>query len=250
MLLKRPAIATVLLTLAISGCKTYPWNARVDDELNLAISFRNNQLVIPSTTIDSREGKFILGSATPELLLSPRFIEENQLRPRRRVRVRLAEKQAISVAPFTADLKESADGVLGISVWRNGSISIDYNNGLLSYSNVKTHVTSDMIVTRFENVPMVQVVIDGVTHSAIVDTTVPDTLIVPSATGAVSERRTRVDLVVGGHRFPNVSARVAPGSSIRIGNRVLSKFLVAIDYRTRKVGLWRDPRTSEDLRDR
>lgn len=247
---KRSVISTLAAVLLIASCRSLPWQARVDNELNLALSFHNNQLMIPSATVEGTGGVFILGTATPQLALSTRFVDSVGQSPRRKVRVRLAEKEAISVVPYTIDLGDIADGILGMTVWRNGSMSIDYSTGLLSYSNVRSFVSADMVVYDYDQIPTITVEIDGESRQAIVDTTIPDTLILPSTRGPVHDRRTRVNLVLAGQSFPGVSARVSPGSPVRIGNRILSKFLVAIDYRSRKVGLWRDPRTSSTTIDR
>jgi hypothetical protein len=40
-----------------------------------------------------------------------------------------------------------------------------------------------------------------------------------------------------------VDIRRADVAAPHVGNRILSKFLVTIDYGRREVGLWRDPRT-------
>jgi hypothetical protein len=48
--------------------------------------------------------------------------------------------------------------------------------------------------------------------------------------------------VIAGTDFGNVDIALGDVSSARAGNRLLSKFLVSIDYGQREVGLWRDPR--------
>ena len=66
----------------------------------------------------------------------------------------------------------------------------------------------------------------------------------------VSERNVTADLATWtvdfshqGTDFGSIDVRLADVSTPRVGNRLLSKFLVTIDYGQREVGLWRDPRT-------
>jgi hypothetical protein len=48
---------------------------------------------------------------------------------------------------------------------------------------------------------------------------------------------------LAGADLGTIDIRLADVSAPRIGNRILSKFLVTIDYGKREAGLWRDPRT-------
>jgi hypothetical protein len=85
------------------------------------------------------------------------------------------------------------------------------------------------------------VAVDGRTFSAIVDTTSPDTLVLPR--GSDKPRRAKAKLSVAGTDFGSIDIAFGDVAAPRVGNRVLSKFLVTIDYGRREVGLWRDPRT-------
>ena len=42
--------------------------------------------------------------------------------------------------------------------------------------------------------------------------------------------------------FGDVEVLAADVTAARVGNRLLSRFLVSIDYGKHQVGLWRDPR--------
>ncbi len=97
-----------------------------------------------------------------------------------------------------------------------------------------------MIVYKFVDEPMINVAVDGRIVSAIVDTTSPDTLILPRTTAA-SERRT-AHIQIADTDFGNVDIRTADVATPRVGNRLLSRFLLSIDYGRHQVGLWRDPR--------
>ena len=47
---------------------------------------------------------------------------------------------------------------------------------------------------------------------------------------------------VAGADFGSIDVGYANISMAHIGNRLLSRFLVSIDYRQHVIGLWRDPR--------
>jgi hypothetical protein len=84
----------------------------------------------------------------------------------------------------------------------------------------------------------VQLSVDGETIDAIVDTTSPDTLTLPSRRAS----RAKARITLAGADFGEVDVRYADVAAPHIGNRLLSHFLVSIDYGRRIVGLWRDPR--------
>jgi hypothetical protein len=91
---------------------------------------------------------------------------------------------------------------------------------------------------RWTGQPAINITVDGREISAVVDTTSPDTLVLPgSALG-----RGTVSVSIAGTDFGPTDVQFANVSQARIGNRLLSRFLVTIDYGRRVVGLWRDPR--------
>jgi hypothetical protein len=90
---------------------------------------------------------------------------------------------------------------------------------------------------------MINVVVDGRTMPAILDTASPDTLTLPRG-GAPAERR-RARVQIAGTDFGEIDIHLAEVSAPRIGNRLLSKFLVSIDYGRHQAGLWRDPRIAQ-----
>jgi hypothetical protein len=49
-------------------------------------------------------------------------------------------------------------------------------------------------------------------------------------------------VMIGDTDFGTIDVGYANVSQARVGNRLLSRFLVTIDYGKRVVGLWRDPR--------
>jgi hypothetical protein len=90
---------------------------------------------------------------------------------------------------------------------------------------------------RFRDEPSIWIYVNGQRIAAVVDTTSPDTLVLPGTLG-----RGTVGVVVAGTNFGATDVQFANVTRARIGNRLLSRFLVSIDYGRRVVGLWRDPR--------
>ncbi|HYM62918.1 MAG TPA: hypothetical protein VEZ11_18675 [Thermoanaerobaculia bacterium] len=97
-----------------------------------------------------------------------------------------------------------------------------------------------MTLFRYDEAPAVGIEIDGRTATAIIDTANADTLVMPR--GRHPAGRAKAHIVVAGIDFGKVDIRYADVSDTRLGNRLLSKFLISIDYGKRVVGLWRDPR--------
>ena len=130
-----------------------------------------------------------------------------------------------------------ADAIVGADAWGRNAISIDYRSGLVTYHQSGIE-RSQMKTFRFRNEPMISVMIDGRRVDAIVDTSSPDTLVLPAATSS----RGTVNVTVAETNFGATDVQYANVAVPRIGNRLLSRFLVTIDYGRRVVGLWRDPR--------
>ncbi len=119
--------------------------------------------------------------------------------------------------------------------------TLDYRSGVLTYQREGIHPEL-MTIYPFGDEPMVTVLIDGQSIAAVVDTASPDTLILPRGNDKAERRNAHVQ--VANTDFGMIDVRLANVSTPRIGNRILSKFLVTIDYGKRRVGLWRDPRIS------
>jgi hypothetical protein len=80
--------------------------------------------------------------------------------------------------------------------------------------------------------------VDGANVPAIVDTASPDTVTLPRA----KPGRGTAHVNVAGQDFGTIDVGYANIPVAHIGNRLLSRFLVSIDYGKHVVGLWRDPR--------
>jgi hypothetical protein len=188
---------------------------------------------LQSVRVDGRDGRFLLGSAAPRTVVDPRF-------PLRRFRshsLQISEKETLRIDPVPQDLGGIADAIIGAETWRNRAISIDYHSGLVTYQ--KDGIKSGyMTIYQYPTEPMIYVNVNGREVAAIVDTTSPDTLILPGS----AHGRGTANVRIGSTDFGTIDVQYANVSQARVGNRLLSRFLVTIDYGRRVVGLWRDPR--------
>ena len=228
-------------TLMLASCSlSLPWqNEPIGQEVNVAFTLQKNLIVLPSVTIDGRPGRFLLGSADQRTLLDAHYAPT--LPPNARHALQLNQREALQFTPVVTDLRGVSDAIVGADVWGTNSIAIDYRVGLLTFSRAGVE-RAEMTVFPFTAEPAITVSVDGRRVAAIVDTASPDTLVLPRGTAAAGRRAAHV--VIGGTDFGNVDVLFADVAQARAGNRVLSKFLVAIDYGRRQVGLWRDPRTA------
>jgi hypothetical protein len=241
------AVLAMLAMLLLAACSgLVPWhNEPVGEEVNLVFSLEKNLVVLPSATIDGRSGRFLFGSAAPRTLVDPKFA-----RPGARASARTAgphtlqlnDKTALRMEPVDIDLRGVADAIIGGEVWGAHAVTLDYRSGVLTYQKEGIHPEL-MTIYDFSTEPMVNVTIDGRSLSAVVDTASPDTLILPRGNERPGRRMAHVQ--VAGTDFGNVDVDLADVTTARIGNRLLSKFLVTIDYGQHRVGMWRDPRIAK-----
>jgi hypothetical protein len=231
------AIATLLLLASCSS--TVPWaNEPIGQEVNLSFVIRNNLLFLPSATIDGRSGRFLVGVGAARTALDQNFAAGLPRTGEHMLQIN--EKEALRFTPVEMDLQKVADGIIGADVWGTRAISIDYTSGLLTYQKEGIHPEL-MTIFRFTAEPRVNILVDGKTIPAIVDTASPDTLTLPRGNAATGRTQARIQLA--GADLGNLDINLAEVAEARIGNRILSKFLVTIDYGKHEVGLWRDPRT-------
>jgi hypothetical protein len=213
-----------------------PWrHEKIGEEINLAFVLRNNLLFLPTARLNNRPGRFFFASAAPRTVVDPRYAAA--IGTPRRYSVQISEKDSLPITPTLLDLSGIGDAMLGADLGGSKALSIDYHSGLVTYQKEGIHPEL-MTLFRYEGEPAVDVSVDGNVVRAIVDTSNPDTLILPRATGG----RGHAQVSIAGTNFGNVDVRYANVSRPRLGNRLLSKFLVTIDYGKHQVGLWRDPR--------
>jgi hypothetical protein len=224
--------AAALLLAAALGCSSL---GRGDGATtNIAWTFERN-LVLVDATVGGRAGSFIVGTANQRTILDPGF--QVDAAARGRVGVNLGDRFSATVEPLRSDLGGVADGILGGDVFRRRSLGIDYQRGLLVLGERLDPITEG-VRFRFTEIPRIRVFVDGAESNAVVDSSSPDTLLLPAGRYGAEGRRT-VSLRIGATEFARVDARVAPVDEIRIGNRILAHFLVTVDYPRREVTLWR-----------
>lgn len=231
----RHATCVLALLFAAACSSVMPWQDEpTGSEVNITFVVQNNLLFLNGASIDGRPGRFLIGSAQARTIVDPKFTREAGPHS-----LQLNRRESLRFAPVVADLHGVADGIVGTDVWGSHAITIDYQTGLLTFQREGIHADL-MVVYKFADDPMINVKVDGRTISAIVDTTSPDTLVLPR-TAAASERRT-AHIQIADTDFGNIDIRTGDVAAPHVGNRLLSRFLLSIDYGRRQVGLWRDPR--------
>ncbi|HET7434585.1 MAG TPA: hypothetical protein VFN10_07730 [Thermoanaerobaculia bacterium] len=226
------AFAVVLFA---AGCSVpLPWrNEPVGEEVNLAFRIENNLLFLPTLRLDNRAGRFFLATAAPNTVIDPAF-GLAQSGPHLAA---ISEKQSLPLTPSFLDLRGTGDAMLGADVWGRHAITIDYFSGLVTYQRAGIH-RDGLTMFRFRDQPELSVRVDGRDVLAVIDTTSPDTLVLPHSTAG----RGTAHIVIANQDLGTTDVQYANVARARIGNRLLSKFLVTIDYGARVVGVWRDPR--------
>jgi hypothetical protein len=232
--------AAMLLAPLLAACASMtPWrNEPVGQEVNLAMVVRNNLLYVTSATINNRAGSFLFGSAEVRTVIDSRFASATPAADG--FSLQIGGKQSLNFTPVTLDLQGVGDAIIGADVWGTHAVTIDYRAGLLTFQREGIHPEL-MTIYRFGGPPTVRMRVGGRDLNAIVDTSSPDTLVLPRGTAAAGRSRSRVNLA--GVDFGDLDVRLDDVAAPRVGNRILSKFLVTVDYGRREVGLWRDPRT-------
>src|SRR5258706_4425356 len=150
------AVTGLLAMLLLASCRSLlPWqNEPIGQEGNLIFNLQNNLVILPSATLDGRQGRFLFGSAAPRTLIDPKFSRTAAHT------LQLNEKESLRVASVDVDLHGLADAILGSDVWGSHAVTMDYRNGVLTYQKEKLHPVLISIYS-FANEPMVNVTIDG-----------------------------------------------------------------------------------------
>jgi hypothetical protein len=213
-----------------------PWaHEKIGDEINLAFVLRNNLLFLPSARLNDQPGRFFFSSAAPRTIVDPHFAA--RLGRPASYSLRIGDKESLPLAPALLDLGGTGDAMLGADVGGIQALSIDYKSGLVTYQKSGIHPDL-MTLFRYSGDPAIDIRVDGGRVAAIVDTANPDTLILPRPDSG----RGHAHVAIAGTDFGSVDVRYANVTRARLGNRLLSKFLITIDYGRHEVGLWRDPR--------
>ncbi len=228
-----------VLLFASSGCQA-PWRHEKEHEINLSFRIVKNQLHT-NAVVGGKPGSFLIGTSQARSLVSTEFLRRHRMKGKETVRILLGRQWSREVTPVEADLQGIADGILGADLWDNATVTIDYRRKI--FSRVRgSRFADDLVSHRFSQAPTLPVEIEGVRYSAIVDTTIPDALILPqSIFGGVAGSHRAVRVRVG-NAERRIEGYVSAGEQVRIGNLLLGNYLVMIDYRSGVVGLWPDPR--------
>ena len=128
---------TPILMFAFAACTSMtPWrNEPLRDEVNLGFTMENNLVTLSSVTIDGRKGRFVLGSAAQRSVVDPAFAN-----PRRTHVLQLTKKETLSLqSPQAMSLGGVADVIIGADAWRGRAITINYQNGLVTYQKPGIH---------------------------------------------------------------------------------------------------------------
>ena len=227
--------ARLLIALVVfAACSSMlPWHdAPPPDEVNLSFTIQNNLLFLTSAKINGIPGRYFFGSATPRTVLDTQAVPHSST-----YALTLGDRATLPFTPLYMDLHGTGAALIGADIFAQRAVTIDYRSGLLTYQKTGIH-PAYMTLFRFNAQPAVDIKVDGKRLSAIVDTASPDTLTLPAA----KESRGRAHVVVGTSDFGTVDVHYANVEQPRLGNRLLSRFLIAIDYGKHVVGLWRDPR--------
>jgi len=229
----RRARLLIAVILFVSCGSSLPWrDAPPPDEVNLSFNLQNNLLFLPSAKINGHPGRYFFGSATPRSVLDPRAVPHTAT-----YALTLGERATLPLNPLFMDLQGAGDALIGADAFAQRGVTIDYRAGLLTYQKAGIH-SAYMTLFRFREEPAIDVTIDGKRMSAVVDTASPDTITLPAA----KEGRGHAHVAIAASDFGSVDVHYGPVAQPRLGNRLLSKFLIGIDYQNRVVGIWRDPR--------
>jgi hypothetical protein len=232
-------VAVAVFTL--SCARFTPWRGEpIGDEVNLAFTLRRNLIELPTVRLDNRPGIFILATAAPRTAIDRSFGGG------RASTLQMGEKNTVRISPLAVDLGGAADAIIGAETWRKHAITIDYRAGVVTYQKYAME-PADMIMFRYSTEPAVNVHVDGKEITAIVDTSSPDTMVLPRKVSQSAAGRGNASVRLAGVDFGTIDVRYANVSRARIGNRLLSRFVVTIDYGRRVVGLWADPRVSRKV---
>jgi hypothetical protein len=242
---KSKRIATLILLLGVlpfpMSCAGWmPWrNEPIGTEVNLVFELQNNLLFLPAVVVNGHTGRFLFASAAPKSVVDSGFA--HSVGNPRRYALQLGAKESFRFSPELLDLRGAGDAMIGADVWGDRAVTLDYQKGLLTYQKEGIHPEL-MTLFHFDNEPAVTVTVDGRAMAAVVDTSSPDTMILPAEPLGKASGRGSARIAIAGADFGTVDVRYANVERARIGNRLLSKFLITIDYGTQQVGLWRDPR--------
>jgi len=213
-------------------------------ERNIAFRIEDNLPVIDAQ-LEGHPVRMVIASALPNSVIGgerARAIGYDS--SRHRSRIFFGNLAGTKVNPVILELDRAipADGMLGADAWSGRTLTIDYRRRV-AILNPPGPIAEGFYSWSFKGPPRISVYLDGILVPAIVDTALPDSAIIPEVLlDDEPGRRQNVDIEVAGVRFDDIDVLTAPTGDVRIGNRILSRFLVRIDYDHRTIALWPDNR--------
>lgn len=207
-------------------------------ELNLAFRVEDNQLITDSVQVDGQPGRFVIATGTVRTVIDAKF-DGVPSGSTRRQDLLIGGRKRLRVKTATLDLKSMADGMLGADVWRGQILTLDYRRGLATIGGVPDPSTEGAHTQSYSGPPSIVIHVDGRPIRVIVDTAVPDTIILPAKLFPHTEtpKRMLASVEIAGVRFDPTSILVEETGEPRMGNRMLAHFLVTIDDRLGNVTL-------------
>src|SRR5882724_10281739 len=184
---KTLAIAIVTALFCASCSFTLPWaHEPIGQEVNLSFSIQNNLIFLSTARVDGRSGRFLLDTAAEHTAIDNAFARNLPASSWRGIHsLQLGERASRQFAPVLIDLRGVADGFVGADAWGDCAISINYTSSLITFQKEGIHPEL-MTLYDFSGAPQVSVIVDGKTIRAIVDTTSPDTLVLPRGNAPAS----------------------------------------------------------------
>jgi hypothetical protein len=230
-----PTLAQLVVLLLLLGGQLacLPWRHEVTDASTHVFQLENN-LPYLRASVEERPVRMILGTASPATLLDGAVAQPLGLRQSRPISLSLGNRVR-EVVPDTADLSGLADGILGAD-FLGEVITVDYRKQLIDLRPTLPPEYVDHFVFAFSGAPSIDLTVNGVLHRAIIDTTLPDSLVLPPSQW--SGPRSNASLAIGDDRF-EIDVTAGPVAEARVGNRILSRYLVTIDYPNRRAYIWR-----------
>ena len=227
----RVRLLAALAIVAVAGCRS-------SRETNLGFHLDRNQPVLSTILIEGYPGRFVVSSALPRTVVSSQYIARHGIDRLSTLDVLIGETIRREIDPNILDMGDQIDALIGLDLL-GPVFSIDYRRGTVSSSDGADLITPEMVMHRYSNQPALPLTIEGSIYVGVVDTALPDTMVIPFGLIDGMERgRGTVQAEVGRVRFVDLDVLVADVSELRVGNRVLAKFLITIDTRAKKIGLW------------
>lgn len=243
-MLSNKCLSAAVLAISLTAAHCSFSRGGTTDEKNFSFSIERNLIVFREATIDGRPARVILATAAPLSLRHPGLLKNPGPLVNSPIDVRIGHRYHATLLPDPVDLTGIGDLLLGYDAFPNQTVVIDFNRRLVSLlRNRQTGpVTSDLNFSSFQDLPAIEIEVNGARLSALIDTANPDTVTLPVRLNHGRKGRRMVELTVGERDFGFVDASFTNVSSARIGNRILQHFLIRIDYQHKRISLWNTAR--------